>query len=325
MAPAAQAQGTAPPWRLLDFDARVPAAREGRSGIVFMKLQDDPPAAGTAAVGGTVSVFIDGTYQASLPKASWSHADVCPGMHSLGAVKDKTILSVAEGRPSGQPYELAASTTSYFQLAEDAQGAPRLEPVAEDAAMAVVANLPRAAHTISRLQAVECVAPAEAPPLSRPLPAVVAGNTENAGKTGNSQTGQANKSSNYTLRYSAFFDFDAFQVGAQHRGSQAEIDQIVQQMRAAYQTVQHIEIFGYADPTGTAAYNLNLSRKRADTVSRYLAQAGFASTTITAKGLGATNLKVHDCASRFKAPAQILSCNEPNRRVELVVHGQARN
>jgi outer membrane protein OmpA-like peptidoglycan-associated protein len=50
--------------------------------------------------------------------------------------------------------------------------------------------------------------------------------------------------------------------------AKAQLDQAVSQLQNAQHYV--LEIQGFADPTGNAAYNLELSRKRADEVVRYL-------------------------------------------------------
>ena len=303
---AVKAESAQAPWKLLDSEARIPAVAEGYSGIVFFKSQDESPQTATADREKTSSVFVDGAYHASLPRASWAYAEVCPGVHFLNVAQDKSILTIGEGRPTGQQYELAPATTTYFKLRDDDQGAPRLEAVEGAAARAAVEQLPRAVHTISRLQTKACEQPIEPRVLAQPIqvPAVT---------------------TNYTLRSSTFFDFDDARLSARLGRGQAELDEIFQKIRGSYRVVQHIDVIGYADPTGSAAYNLTLSRKRAETISSYLVQAGFASTTLTAKGMGATNLVVPDCATYLKTTPQIHACNEPNRRVELVVQGLPQN
>lgn len=149
-------QGRALPWTLVDTDAHIPTVSEGHSAIVFLKLQDDALPDGTGARDATVSVFVDGSYHASLPKASWAYAEVCSGPHALKAVQDKTLLSVAEGQSPGRQYQLPPSSTSYFQLREDDKGAPVLEALDSGAAAAVAAQLPRAVHTISRVLPGQC-------------------------------------------------------------------------------------------------------------------------------------------------------------------------
>lgn len=50
----------------------------------------------------------------------------------------------------------------------------------------------------------------------------------------------------------------------------------------------HVEIQGHTDSIGSAAYNLNLSQKRADSVQSYLISKGVSASALTAKGYGKT-------------------------------------
>jgi outer membrane protein OmpA-like peptidoglycan-associated protein len=69
-----------------------------------------------------------------------------------------------------------------------------------------------------------------------------------------------------------------------------------------------IDVSAYTDTTGSADQNLSISQKRADAVGASLKDGGVAATRVTAKGYGATNLKV------------IANGADPrNRRIELRV------
>ncbi len=71
----------------------------------------------------------------------------------------------------------------------------------------------------------------------------------------------------------------------------------------------NIEVAGHTDSRGSDAYNLNLSRQRAETVRNYLINKGIAADRLTAKGYGESQ-PIADNATdegRFQ-----------NRRVELI-------
>jgi OOP family OmpA-OmpF porin len=71
-----------------------------------------------------------------------------------------------------------------------------------------------------------------------------------------------------------------------------------------------IEIQGYTDSVGADAYNLNLSRKRAEAVKAYLVSKGVNDSVLTAKGYG----KADPIASNSTAEGRA-----QNRRVAFVV------
>ncbi len=73
----------------------------------------------------------------------------------------------------------------------------------------------------------------------------------------------------------------------------------------------NIEVRGYADSTGSQAYNLNLTQRRAETVMHYMQSHGL-SNSMTAKGFGKEN-PIADNATRDGRLA--------NRRVELHITG----
>jgi len=76
-----------------------------------------------------------------------------------------------------------------------------------------------------------------------------------------------------------------------------------------------ISVDGHTDDVGGAAYNLKLSKARADAVRAFLtARPGLAALTFTARGLGAT---------RPLMPNDTDAHRQQNRRVELVIRRRA--
>jgi OOP family OmpA-OmpF porin len=73
---------------------------------------------------------------------------------------------------------------------------------------------------------------------------------------------------------------------------------------------------------GKAAANERLSVNRAQTVRQYMQSAGLVSANFSSEGNGARQPVVTDCSSVI-SPRSI-ACNQPNRRVVVVVTGQRR-
>ena len=88
--------------------------------------------------------------------------------------------------------------------------------------------------------------------------------------------------------------------------SYAILDQVVKSLKAYPE--MRVEIAGYTDDVGAEDLNLKLSQKRADTVARYLVNAGISADRIVAKGFG----EADPVASNKNAAGRA-----ENRRIEL--------
>jgi len=104
---------------------------------------------------------------------------------------------------------------------------------------------------------------------------------------------------------SVHFDFDKATLKADATPILDEAVQVLKQEGSV-----DIVVEGHTDNVGTDQYNLGLSRRRADTVRRYLVDHGVAAARITAEGLGESK----PVASNDSADGRT-----QNRRVELHV------
>ena len=105
--------------------------------------------------------------------------------------------------------------------------------------------------------------------------------------------------------YLVFFDWDRADLTGRAR-------QIIAEAAQASARVQltRIEVSGYADRTGTAQYNLALSRRRADNVAGELVRLGVPRNVISIQAFGDTHLLV-PTAEGVREPQ--------NRRVEIIL------
>ncbi len=83
---------------------------------------------------------------------------------------------------------------------------------------------------------------------------------------------------------------------------------------AADASITDVDITGYADRLGSAAYNLRLSKRRAEAVRNYLIGKGIDGGRLKAYGRGEDNPVV---TCNDKRRADLIKCLEPNRRVEV--------
>ena len=91
------------------------------------------------------------------------------------------------------------------------------------------------------------------------------------------------KSMNYSLMAKGVVTF-GFNRSNLDKADQGTLDALVQQARSAPRA--EFELLGFTDPVGTPAYNLELSRRRAESVARYLVHQGIAVRGIHLVGLG---------------------------------------
>jgi outer membrane protein OmpA-like peptidoglycan-associated protein len=113
----------------------------------------------------------------------------------------------------------------------------------------------------------------------------------------------------YTLSATELFEFDK----ATLKMPQPKLDEIAQAMRRDPQ-IDDVTITGYTDRIGSDAYNLKLSKQRAEAVKAYLVGKGIESRRLDAVGKGEAD-PVVQCND--KARAALIKCLEPNRRVEV--------
>jgi outer membrane protein OmpA-like peptidoglycan-associated protein len=108
-----------------------------------------------------------------------------------------------------------------------------------------------------------------------------------------------------------YFEFDSHQITP---NSKIELDKLALWLKG--HKGRRCTIYGYTDCRGQQKYNLNLSSRRAETVSKYISKQGVSSKYIITKARGATNY-VNNCYS-------VNECTEAehreNRRCEFEIN-----
>ena len=102
---------------------------------------------------------------------------------------------------------------------------------------------------------------------------------------------------------SFLFDFDSDVLGPDNREILSRIAGV---LLASYG--YKLYVYGHTDDQGSAAYNQGLSERRANSVRRYLAEAGIPGDIVDSKGLGESSLRVEGTAE---------AARRKNRRVEI--------
>lgn len=283
----AQAQSPQQPLEQWQTYANAPQANVKDLGqyqamAVFYRLSD--------VSGAPVNVYVNGRYQASLLPNSFSARAVCADKQAFGAAFSSTegfnkINDVHETLP--------LRDMAFFRVVTNRAGQPELKRVSFETAKAELGQARPVAQTLSRTpeaHQLQCAAPVL-------------------------QTNQ--------ISVSALFGFNQYRYeGIEPSGYQA-LNDILDKIKALGQDkIQKIVITGHTDPDGSDEYNLQLSQKRAKMIQAALREKGGVSVPMEAVGVGKQELRVKDCATLHpNNTAARLSCNQPNRRVEITVYG----
>jgi OmpA-OmpF porin, OOP family len=174
--------------------------------------------------------------------------------------------------------------TSHFAIAEDL--AARAEHEAADCAAAA------AATSVAGAPAAASAAPATDP---QPQPPVLAAQT-------------------ISLGADVLFRFDRFAGGELLDEGRRQLDSAAARLRGV--ELRSVRVIGHADPLGSAAYNLRLSQRRAETVKALLVQRGVPAERIAAEGRGKAQLLAL-CNQKTLRGTALQACHQPNRRVVI--------
>jgi outer membrane protein OmpA-like peptidoglycan-associated protein len=113
----------------------------------------------------------------------------------------------------------------------------------------------------------------------------------------------------YTLSAKELFEFDKSTL----RMPQPKLDEIADVLKKHPQ-IGDVDITGHTDRLGSEAYNMALSKRRADAVKGYLVNKGVESRRLRAVAKGESS-PVVQCDD--KDTGGLIKCLEPNRRVEV--------
>ncbi|OSI36507.1 OmpA family protein [Neisseria dumasiana] len=125
------------------------------------------------------------------------------------------------------------------------------------------------------------------------------------------------KPARYTLSADALFAFDKSGLEDIQAEGRGQLDKLVGKLKKV--DLRTVRVVGHTDYLGSDSYNLALSARRAETVRQYLINSGIAAKAVHAYGAGETE-PVKQCADNGGQEA-LISCLQPNRRVEIEVEG----
>lgn len=119
-----------------------------------------------------------------------------------------------------------------------------------------------------------------------------------------------------TFDADALFDFDKAVLRPAGRET---LDDFVKRIQGINSLT--ISAVGHTDRLGSATYNQRLSNERAAAVKAYLESKGVQSSSIQATGVGETQPLAKTMQCKGSKGPKLISCLQPDRRVEIAVSG----
>lgn len=122
------------------------------------------------------------------------------------------------------------------------------------------------------------------------------------------------------LNADALFAFDKFGISDIRADGIAKLNKLAASLQDSDRKGEKVVayVIGHTDRLGDEAYNLDLSKKRADSVVGYLLSKGVKPVSLNALGAGEYMPVKQGCDSGTKP--QMVDCLQPNRRVEVQIY-----
>ena len=123
------------------------------------------------------------------------------------------------------------------------------------------------------------------------------------------------------LSTTVLFDYDKAAVRS---GESAKLDELVTKMKD--HPSDRLGAFGHADRIGANAYNMGLSKRRAEAVQEYLVNKGFDAGRIRADAKGEDESLTGDACGNMgpenRSNQKLIDCLQRDRRVEVRLVGK---
>jgi len=263
---------------------RAPAVSPDYAQIVFFRAAGQSSSSNEAA-----HVYLNGELEGALMPDGYTRFCVKKGTHSVEAYIGDAPLYAGKADPRTE-INVEGGGTYFLGVSENGTGEP--VPFRRADAERLLKHSREQINIINRASAVVPCGDQPEPVAANPV--------------------------RFKLDTSVLFDFGQGQLSAMTAAGRNELKKIAEQIVArSPNTVLHVTVLGHADPIGSATYNLKLSEERARTVGDVLSQQGVPSGMIRTVGMGSAEPVVR-CASTGDR-AKRISCNAPNRRVEINV------
>lgn len=260
---------------------RAPGVAADLAQVVFFRAGSP---SSLSSGNGAAHVYLNGQLEAALMPNGFTRFCVKKGTYSIEAYIGDAPLYSGKADP-GTEVNLEGGATYYLGVSEGGSGEP--VPYRRADAERLLKTSAEQIHIINRAAAVVPCTAAEAP-------------------------------LQFTLDAAVLFDFAQSNPSSITTDGHDELKKIAGRILALpHNGVARVAVVGHADPIGSRSFNLDLSEQRAQTAGDLLARYGIPARLIRTTGMGSAK-PVVNCPSAGDR-AERISCNAPNRRVEINV------
>lgn len=268
------------------------AKEQGR--VIFYRDKADPK----TGKAGVVSLYLNGSYLASVQKGAFTELCFAPAQVEVSARYVENGADPIDGVDLVNSLKLLGGEDVFVKIVDDPAGKPVMMITRPELALPALVKTKRQVHTIPRVQgALVCEDRAKTE-----LPKVVVTSTP---------LRQA------TLSADALFAFGKSDIDSIPPKGRRLLDHLVDRIKSEFGSGKdvRIHIVGHADRFGSVPGNLRISKERAATIKTYFVKSGLLESSITTDGRGDKEPVVTTCATAYTRAN--VACNKPNRRVDL--------
>jgi OOP family OmpA-OmpF porin len=231
-------------------------------------------------------VYVNERFHSAVLPGAYAEVLVCAGQHKI-ELQSRATAGIDPAKVPSLTVQVKPQQTTYVAV-NDPRSNTALRTLAANALPADAGQLQLQAHAVSRVPPAKDCKPQE---------------------------------TRYSLSSELLFQFG--KSGSQDllRTGETEIVRLARKIRQEHSNIESVQVIGHTDPMGTKDLNQRLSQNRAETVRSILVSAGLPAEKVSAQGVGDSQLVVSNCADKQLSRTELLRCNQPNRRFEVLVRG----
>lgn len=251
---------------------------------------------------GVMSVYVNGSYQASLQGGAFTALCLPPATVQVAARHVVNDQQVPDAWDVVNTVLLKSGDDVFIRVSEQNNGRAILQAVRADIALPELVRTREQQHTLPRVPT--AVACQDAPPRS------------DVAKVDPSKAEPRAK--DIVLSADALFPFGKSDVHTLSPNGRRLLDHLIDRIKTEFGKVDklRIQITGHSDGIGDEPRNVQLSVARAQAIKRYFVEGGLKASQISVQGKGSQEPVVRCDAKPATNP---IACNKPNRRVVVSV------